>query len=197
MFFFLTLYMQNVLALLGDPDGRGLPSALLRNRHLRRHRLAADTRVGTRPLIVIGALIAAGGLYWLSRIPRRRLLLTDLLPGMFVMSVGIGGVFVGLTTAANAGVPADEAGLAAALAQRLAAGRRLRSAWRSSPRSRPRHTHHLLVAHSPVAAGAHCRLPAGAACRQHLHPRLRGDRPARHQHPRRSRRGDRRRLGAS
>jgi hypothetical protein len=41
--------------------------------------------------------------------------LTDLLPGMLVMSVGLGAVFVAVTAAANAGVPADEAGLAAAL----------------------------------------------------------------------------------
>ncbi len=32
-----------------------------------------------------------------------------------IVSLGLGAVFVGVTTAANAGVPADEAGLAAAL----------------------------------------------------------------------------------
>lgn len=41
---------------------------------------------------------------------------------MLVLSVGFGPVFVGTTTAANAGVPPDKAGLAAA--QRLPAGRR-------------------------------------------------------------------------
>ena len=34
---------------------------------------------------------------------------------MMVMSLGLGAVFVAVTTAANAGVPADKAGLAAAL----------------------------------------------------------------------------------
>ena len=34
---------------------------------------------------------------------------------MLVMSIGLGAVFVAVTTAANAGVPADKAGLAAAL----------------------------------------------------------------------------------
>jgi len=34
---------------------------------------------------------------------------------LFIMSLGLGGVFVGVQTAANAGVPADKAGLAAAL----------------------------------------------------------------------------------
>jgi hypothetical protein len=40
---------------------------------------------------------------------------TDLLPGLLVMSVGAGAVFVSVTAAANAGVPADKAGLAAGL----------------------------------------------------------------------------------
>jgi hypothetical protein len=39
----------------------------------------------------------------------------DLLPGMLVLSLGAAAVFVAVTTAANAGVPADKAGLAAAL----------------------------------------------------------------------------------
>ena len=72
-------------------------------------------RLGTRPLIVAGALIASGGLYWLSRIPVDGHYLSDLLPGLMVVSFGLGAVFVGVTTAANAGVPADRAGLAAAL----------------------------------------------------------------------------------
>jgi MFS family permease len=72
-------------------------------------------RTGTRPLIVAGALIAAGGVYWLSRIPVHGSYLADLLPGMMVMSLGLGAVFVSVATAANAGVPADKAGLAAAL----------------------------------------------------------------------------------
>jgi MFS family permease len=72
-------------------------------------------KVGTRPLIVAGAVCASGGLYWLSRIPLDGSYLTDLLPGLMIVSFGLGAVFVGVTTAANAGVPADRAGLAAAL----------------------------------------------------------------------------------
>ena len=61
------------------------------------------------------ALIAAGGIYWLSRISVGGSYLSDLLPGMVIMSLGVGPMFVGVTTAANSGVPADKAGLAAAL----------------------------------------------------------------------------------
>jgi hypothetical protein len=59
--------------------------------------------------------VAASGVYWLSRIPVDGTYLRDLLPGMMVMSLGLGAVFVAVTSAANAGVPADKAGLAAAL----------------------------------------------------------------------------------
>jgi EmrB/QacA subfamily drug resistance transporter len=115
MFFFLTLYMQNVLGYspiqagaaylpltFGVGIAAGITSQLM-------------PRTGTRPLIVAGSLIAAGGVYWLSRIPVHGSYVADLLPGMLVMSLGLGAVFVAVTTAANAGVPADKAGLAAAL----------------------------------------------------------------------------------
>jgi EmrB/QacA subfamily drug resistance transporter len=115
MFFFLTLYMQNVLGYSPIQTGvaylpvcfaigiaAGVSSQLL-------------SRTGTRPVIVAGSLIAAGGIYWLSRIPVDGSYVRDLLPGMIVMSIGFGPVFVGVTTAANAGVPADKAGLAASL----------------------------------------------------------------------------------
>jgi EmrB/QacA subfamily drug resistance transporter len=115
MFFFLTLYMQNVLGYspvqtgaaylplcFGVGIAAGVASQLI-------------SRAGTRPLIVFGALVAAGGLYWLSRIPVDGSYLSDLLPGLMIVSFGLGAVFVGVTTAANAGVPPDRAGLAAAL----------------------------------------------------------------------------------
>jgi EmrB/QacA subfamily drug resistance transporter len=115
MFFFLTLYMQNVLGYSAIRTGlaylplcfavgisAGVASQLL-------------ARVGTRPVIVVGAVVAAGGLYWLSRVPVDGSYARDLLPGLVVLSLGFGPVFVGVATAANAGVPSDKAGLAAAL----------------------------------------------------------------------------------
>jgi predicted MFS family arabinose efflux permease len=115
MFFFVTLYMQNVLGwspirtgiaylpvCVGVAIAAGATSQLL-------------ARVGARPIAVAGALIAAGGVFWLSRAPVGGSYAGDLLPGLVIMSLGLGAVFVSITTAANAGVPADRAGLAAAL----------------------------------------------------------------------------------
>ena len=82
------------------------------------------------------------------------------------MSLGLGAVFVAATTAANAGVPADQAGLAAALlnaSQQLggALGHRDLHAIATS------RTKHLLAAHvagpTALASGFHHALIA-AAC---------------------------------
>ncbi len=115
VFFFLTLYMQNVLGYTPIQSGSAyLPvtAGII---------IAAGVsaqlipRVGARPIIVAGTLIAAAGMYYLSQIPVHGSYLTDLLPGLAVMSIGLGAVFVTVTTAANARVPAHQAGLAAGL----------------------------------------------------------------------------------
>jgi EmrB/QacA subfamily drug resistance transporter len=115
MFFFITLYMQNVLgyskleagaAYLPTTFGVAIASGIASQ---------LFSRTGTRPIIVGGALISAGAVFWLSRIPVDGSYVADLLPGLVIMSFGLGAVFVGVTTAANAGVPPDKAGLAAAL----------------------------------------------------------------------------------
>lgn len=115
MFFFLSLYMENVLGYspmktgsaylplcFGVGIAAGISSQLL-------------ARIGTRPVMVAGLLLAGGGVYWLSRIPVDGAYLTDLLPGLMVASVGLGLAFVSITTAANANVAPDRAGIAAAL----------------------------------------------------------------------------------
>src|SRR4051794_18942937 len=115
MFFFLTLYMQNVLGWSPIQTGAAylpLTVAVIISAGISSQLM---TRIGTRPLIVGGALIAAAGEYLLSRIPVHGSYVHDLLPGMLIMAFGLAPVFVAVTTAANAGVPRDKAGLAAAL----------------------------------------------------------------------------------
>lgn len=148
MFFFLTLYMQNVLHYSAIQTGVAYIPLCFAIGIAAGVSSQALSRVGTRPVIIAGALVAAGGVYWLSRIPVDGSYLTDLLPGMIVMSVGIGPMFVGVTTAANAGVPADKAGLAASLlnaSQQLggALGLAIFTALATSQ------TDHLLATHTP------------------------------------------------
>jgi predicted MFS family arabinose efflux permease len=149
MFFFVTLYMQNVLGFsqiqagaayvpttFGVAISSGIASQLF-------------ARTGTRPIIVAGALLGAGGVFWLSRIAVHGSYLSDLLPGLLIMSAGLGAVFVGVTTAAQAGVPPDKAGLAAALINTStwlggALGIAIFSAISTS------RAHHLLTSHATV-----------------------------------------------
>jgi EmrB/QacA subfamily drug resistance transporter len=143
MFFFLTLYMQTVLGFSPMQTGSAyLPltfavgiSAGIGTQLI--------TRVGTRPVLVAGLIITGGGLIYLSRIPVDGTYLADILPPLLVIAFGVGGAFVAITTAGNAGVPPDQAGLAAALlnaAQQVggALGLAVLSAIATS------HTNHLL-----------------------------------------------------
>ncbi|MEU2030109.1 DHA2 family efflux MFS transporter permease subunit [Nocardia amamiensis] len=115
MFFFVTLYMQTVLGYGEFEAGVAyLPVSLTIG-------VAAGlatkffAKTGTRVFTVLGSLLCGLGVLLLSRMSTDGSYLTDLLPGMLVMSLGAGGVFVANTTAANAGVPPEQAGLAAAL----------------------------------------------------------------------------------
>jgi EmrB/QacA subfamily drug resistance transporter len=115
MFFFLTLYMQTVLGY--SPIQTGVAYLPLTGGFIIAASVSSQlfARIGTKPVVLLGTVISAAGLYWLSQIPVDGSYLADILPGLLTVSIGMGGVFTGLTTAANAGVDQDKAGLAAGL----------------------------------------------------------------------------------
>jgi EmrB/QacA subfamily drug resistance transporter len=149
MFFFLTLYMQNVLGWSPIKTGVAYLPVCFTVAIVAGVTSQLVGRTGTRALIMAGALIAAGGVYWLSKIPVDGSYVSDLLPGLVIMSVGLGMVFVSVTTAANAGVPPDKAGLAAALlnASQQVGGALGLAIFSAIATSR---TNHLLAAHAPT-----------------------------------------------
>jgi EmrB/QacA subfamily drug resistance transporter len=152
LFFFITLYIQNVLhmspieagaAYIPVTIGVGISSGISTQ---------VLPRIGSRPLIVAGTLIGAAGVFWLSEIHADGSYMADVLPGLVVMALGLGAAFVGVQNAANAGVRAEQAGLAAALISASATlggalGLAILSAIATS------RTHHLLAARAtpPVA----------------------------------------------
>jgi EmrB/QacA subfamily drug resistance transporter len=90
MFFFVTLYMQNVLdftplesglSYVPVSVGIGLGSTVATKMFV---------RTGTRPIIVSGSLLSAGGILWLSRIPVDGTYLTNLLAPLVIMGLGLG-----------------------------------------------------------------------------------------------------------
>jgi EmrB/QacA subfamily drug resistance transporter len=114
-FFFLTLYMQNALGYTPVQAGSAYLPVTVGIAIAAGASAQLFTRTGARPLIVAGTLLAAAGIYYLARVPASGSYVSDLLPGLAIMSVGLGAVFVTVTTAANAAVPADKSGLAAGL----------------------------------------------------------------------------------
>ncbi|HEX5304201.1 MAG TPA: MFS transporter [Streptosporangiaceae bacterium] len=148
-FFFISLYMQEVLHFSALRAGAAyVPiAAIVMAGSIGGSGLVP--RLGTRPLIVAGAVIATGGLYWVSRIPVHGHYWTDIFPPLMITGLGLGLVFVGVQIAANAGVPPDKAGLAGALITAsfqvgVALGLAILSALATA------RTHSLLSAHHPV-----------------------------------------------
>jgi len=73
-------------------------------------------RVGPRPLLLVGPLLAATGLLSLAlRLRPDSSYLGTVLPSLAFVAVGMGLAFVALTSAAVAGVPSEDAGIASAL----------------------------------------------------------------------------------
>jgi EmrB/QacA subfamily drug resistance transporter len=155
MFFYATLYMQEVLHY--SPLKAGVAYLPVTACFAIAGGMASQlvTRVGTRPVVVSGCLVAAAGIYWVSRVPLHGSYVHDLLPGFVVMSLGAGSVFVSVTAAANSGVPPDKAGLAAGL---LNSSQQIGSALGLAVLSAVAitHTNHLLSSGTPhlVAADA-------------------------------------------
>jgi EmrB/QacA subfamily drug resistance transporter len=115
MFFFISLYMQNVLGYSAIKAGvsylplavsiilaAGVASALV-------------TRIGFKPVLATGMLLIAAGLVWFSQISADGGFLTDVLGPSLVAAVGLGFAFVPQTIAAVSGVVEHEAGLASGL----------------------------------------------------------------------------------
>jgi predicted MFS family arabinose efflux permease len=72
-------------------------------------------RIGARPLLLAGSGIAAGGMFWLSRITEHSTYTSGLLGPMMVTAAGLGMLFMPLTLVALSRVENRDAGLASSL----------------------------------------------------------------------------------
>jgi EmrB/QacA subfamily drug resistance transporter len=112
MWFFLTLYLQQVLGY--SPLVTGLtfvPQTLA----IAIGATAAGRlvpKLGPRPLMVAGGLCSAGGLYWLSFISATGTYWTSAFGGGVLCTLGMGLAFTPIAIAATGGVRREEAGLA-------------------------------------------------------------------------------------
>jgi EmrB/QacA subfamily drug resistance transporter len=116
MFFFISLYMQQVLhysALKAGLSYLPLAIAIILSAGAAS---AGVTRFGFKPVLVIGLLFVAAGLYWFSRVPGTDgTFLANVLGPSVLAAIGLGLSFVPVTIAAVTGTRPHEAGLASGL----------------------------------------------------------------------------------
>lgn len=70
------------------------------------------TRTGPRPVMVAGTLVGAGGFVWLAFLPRHPAYLTQVLPGVVLLGLGVAMLVAPLTGTVLAAAPDELAGTA-------------------------------------------------------------------------------------
>ena len=116
MFFFISLYLQNVLGY--SPIKTGVSYLPLAVGIILSAGAASQlvTRIGFKPTLIVGMLLVAGALIWFSRVPAPGgSYLADVIGPSLMAAVGLGLSFVPVTIAAVTGTEPHEAGLASGL----------------------------------------------------------------------------------
>ena len=115
MFFFISLYMQQVLrydALKAGLSYLPLAVAIIASAG---GASVLVTKLGFKPVLVTGMMLVGVGLLWFAQVPVQGDYVTDLLGPMLLAAVGLGFAFVPVTIAAVSGVSDDDSGLASGL----------------------------------------------------------------------------------
>jgi EmrB/QacA subfamily drug resistance transporter len=115
MFFFISLYMQQVLGY--SPIHAGLSYLPLAVSIILSAGIASTlvTRIGFKPILTAGMVLIAAGLVWFSQISAEGSFLANILGPSLLAAVGLGFAFVSVTIAAVSGVEDREQGLASGL----------------------------------------------------------------------------------
>ncbi len=115
MFFFLTLFIQQVWGY--SPIESGIAYLPFVGAILVATGLASQLvpRIGARPLMLIGATMGTGGLFWLSRVTAHSTYVNGLLGAMIVTAFGFGLMFVPLSLIALSKVREEDTGVASSL----------------------------------------------------------------------------------
>jgi EmrB/QacA subfamily drug resistance transporter len=114
-FFLLTLYMQQVLHYSALKTGVAYVALTLTIIGFSGVAQALTTRVGVRPLLPLGMILAAGSLVLYAQLPVHGHYFWDLFPAFILSGLGLALAFVPMSIGALAGTPASEAGVASGL----------------------------------------------------------------------------------
>ncbi len=115
MFFFLTLFVQNVWGYSALKTGISyLPMvAMIMVASAAASQLVS--RVGARPLMIAGSVLATGGMFWLSRVTEHSTYAGGLLGPMMLTAAGMGLLFVPISLVSLTKVGDNDAGVASSL----------------------------------------------------------------------------------
>jgi EmrB/QacA subfamily drug resistance transporter len=112
-FLFLTFYLQVVKG--NSPLTTGLLFLPMIGSILISSNLSSNTGLGPRALIAAGMLLGAGGLVLLTQVTVTSSYVSDVLPGLLILGLGLGLIFAQAINTATAGVAREDSGVAAAL----------------------------------------------------------------------------------
>jgi EmrB/QacA subfamily drug resistance transporter len=115
MFFFLTIFVQTVWGYSALKTGVAYLPMVAAIMVMAGVSAQLVPRIGARPLLIAGSVIAAGGMFWLSRISEHSTYSGGLLGPMLVTAAGLGMLFMPVTLIALNRVPDRDAGLASSL----------------------------------------------------------------------------------
>lgn len=114
-FFFLSLYVQNVLHYSPVMSGIAFLPVPIIIGVVSYQAPKLLEKFGFKPLVIAGTSLATLGVFGISFLGTDSAYWTQLLPPFVILAVGFGISFVAITVAATSDVPADESGLAAGL----------------------------------------------------------------------------------
>jgi EmrB/QacA subfamily drug resistance transporter len=114
-FFVLTLYVQDILGYSALRTGLTFLAAAGTTVVVAGIAQALTTRIGARPVMVIGLLLMTAGMIFFAQIPVHGHYASNLLPGYLLVGIGLALAFVSVSIAALAGVGSKDAGLASGL----------------------------------------------------------------------------------
>ena len=115
MFFFISLYMQDVLGFSALEAGLAYLPLAVGIIISAGATAGLVTRFGFKPILVSGLIITAAGLVWFSQVDPDGSYVGDVLFPSLLAAVGLGLAFVSMTVAAVSGVETHEVGLASGL----------------------------------------------------------------------------------
>jgi predicted MFS family arabinose efflux permease len=115
MFFFITLYVQQILDYSPVMTGLGFLPITVIIGIISSQMPKIIHRFGYKRPVVVAPLFMAGALYYLSHMSVGGSYWVDIFPGLVLMAIGMGTIFITITIAATSGVPPKESGLASGL----------------------------------------------------------------------------------